>query len=478
VDSRLRGNDILMVFEVAMRKKNILVIDDDKIILDSLCEFLSLEGFRTSGAETVKSALAKLQEEDYCLVLTDVNLPDGDGLELLDTIKQNYPQTVVIVITGYGTIDSAVKAIKKGAYDYLTKPIIDDELRLAIERAINQQSLISENENLRSQLVQKRRLENIISHNYKMAKIFDLVEAVADSKTTILMAGPSGTGKSMLARAIHQHSSRSEKPFVEVSCGALPETLLESELFGHVRGSFTGAVNDKEGKFLAADGGTIFLDEIANASPALQSKLLRVLEDRQFEPVGSNKTRTVDTRIILASNRDISEEVRQDRFREDLYYRINIITIELPPLCERVGDVRLLAEHFLRMYSAQHNRNKLGITDEAIEYLEHYPWPGNVRELENVIERATLLSKGKFIGPEDLPDSIKREQRRQTKQYKSMSLKEALARPEKEIIRQTLQANHWNRQETAKALGINRTTLFKKMKHYGLYAEAERLGLA
>ncbi len=453
-----------------MAKKNILIVDDDQIIRESLCEFLRMEGHESHGADGFGSAIKELEKRNYNLVISDVNMPDMDGFELLRVIRKRYPQVVTIIITGYGTIESAVEAIKMGAYDYLTKPIIDDDIRLTINRALEQQSLLQENRNLKEQLRSKYGLENIIGHDYKMLKIFDLVESVADSKATILITGQSGTGKSLIARSIHTCSNRMDKPFIEVSCGALPETLLESELFGHVKGSFTGATSDKQGKFLAADGGTLFLDEINSASANMQVKLLRILQEKQFEPVGSNETRTVDVRVILATNADLQELVKEGKFREDLYYRINVITIDLPPLAERITDVPLLAEKFLEKQCKTHNKKINGFSEQALQYLEKYNWPGNVRELENVVERAVLLGRQSQITPDDLPANIIEyaDKQQQNRTDKICSLREALEEPEKKIIEAALRRNNWNRQLTANALQINRTTLYKKMKYYGL----------
>jgi two-component system response regulator AtoC len=382
----------------------------------------------------------------------------------------------MVVITGYGSIEGAVEATKMGAFDYLTKPIVDDEIRVIVEKAVRQQSLMYENQTLRQQLDLRFGFENIVGHDYKMLKIFDLAEAVADSRTTVLMTGESGTGKSLLARAIHHRSPRRDKPFVEVSCGALPETLLESELFGHTKGAFTGAIADKPGRFLTADGGTLFLDEINSASPAMQVKLLRVLQERAFEPLGSDQTRHVDVRVILASNVDLTALVAEQKFRQDLYYRINVVTIRLPSLRERLSDIPLLAGNFLRQFCEESGREVLGFSEAAMAALQRYDWPGNVRELENAIERAVVLCRRPQIDWEDLPEVL---QPTATPKIAAtavaadipespMPLEVALQGPERRIIEAALKRNDWNRQATASELNINRTTLYKKMRKYQL----------
>lgn len=455
-------------------KGSLLVVDDDRHICEAMADYLRSLGHRTETAMTCRSAIDRIKDFNFHVVVCDVNLPDQDGFHLLEWVVANRPETSVILLTGYGTIESAVEAIRIGAFDYLTKPVIDDELNFSIQRALGQRLIIEENKKLKQQLHEKHGISNIIGRDYKMAKMFDLIESVSDTRTTVLILGENGTGKTMTARSIHQLSSRRDKPFVEVACGALPDSLLESELFGHVQGAFTGASHDKEGKFLQADGGTLFLDEIGTASPSLQVKLLRVLQDREFEPVGGTKTYKVDVRLILATNENLEERVRTGHFRQDLYYRINVISLTQPPLRERLGDIPLLLEHYLKEFNTQTGKSVRGFDDEALQALQRYNWPGNVRELVNVVERSVVLAKQETITVTDLPEQFRRdipEHMGVNRLIGNANLKSALADPERQIILDALEKHGWNRQDTAKTLGINRTTLYKKMKKYDITYE-------
>lgn len=441
-----------------------------------MADYLRSQGLRTETSDCCEDAIARMKEYPFDAVICDVHLPDHDGFNLLKWASEHAPDTAVILLTGFGTIENAVEAIRLGAFDYLTKPLIEDELIFSVERALGQKKIVEENKNLRARLNERFGLGNIIGRDYKMLKMFDLIESVSDTRTSVLILGESGTGKTMTARSIHQMSSRRDKPFIEVACGALPDSLLESELFGHVAGSFTGATKDKDGKFLQANGGTIFLDELATASPSLQVKLLRVLQDKEFEPVGGNKTIKVDVRLILATNADLEALVAKGEFRQDLYYRINVITLTQPPLRERIGDIPLLLEHFLNDFREQTGKNVEGFSADAVQLLQQYNWPGNVRELVNVVERAVVLSKGKTIGIDDLPESIRRiihVPGASILHLGNTPLKQALADPERQILIDALESNGWNRQHTAKQLGINRTTLYKKMKKFGIDFEKQ-----
>ncbi|WP_432798203.1 sigma-54-dependent transcriptional regulator [Poriferisphaera sp. WC338] len=492
IDSPLKLTNVVDDSSTEVSSKHharILIVDDDPIVAESLAEMLAGDGYDVATAcDGVEAAnlLEQAAQPGACpfgLLITDMNMPRCNGFELLKNVRKAHPSIVPIVITGFGKIESAVEAVKLGAADYLTKPVIDDELRLSVNKAFNQHILLAENNTLKTQLSQRFGMGNLVGADYRMQKVYDLIEAVAESKTTVLITGQSGTGKSMVGHAVHAASPRATGPFVTFSCGSIPETLLESELFGHVKGAFTGADYDKPGKILSANGGTLFIDEINSATPALQLKLLRVLQEKAFEPVGATETVHVDVRFVLATNQPLDKLVEQGLFREDLYYRINVVNIQLPNLSDRVRDIPLLAEHFLARYCGEMKRERR-FSENVIETLQHYGWPGNVRELENAVERAVVLSRKPVIEKSDLPDTILNAQQTsmnaigvadQTVQgvceataWLPMPLSEALQEPEKQILLAALEANQWNRQETAKQLDINRTTLYKKIKFYNL----------
>lgn len=456
-----------------MIKGRILIVDDDTLIRHSLYEVLRLEEYDVGLSEDGFAAMEELQASDYDIVLTDIKMPKLDGMALLKKIKESFSKTEVVIMTSYGSVENAVAAMKYGAADYITKPIIDDEIKICIRRILKNMRLEEENKQLRKELQSKKgAYKNIIGEDPQMQKIFSMVDMISNTGATVLIQGDSGTGKGIIAQAIHANDeNRCDKPFIEVSCGALPETLLESELFGHVKGAFTSAIKDRVGRFELAHGGTIFLDEIDTISPMLQVKLLRVLQEREFESVGDEKTKKVDIRIIAATNQDLQACIRNNTFREDLFYRLNVINIKVPPLKSRKSDIPYLVDHFLNVFSERFNK-KICSCDRAVhDKFFMYDWPGNIRELENVIERGVVLAQSDRITIHDIPEHLVQcdEQNASFAGNNGFSsLKEALKEPERKIITRALEFTNWNRKKTATLLDINRTTLYNKMKEYDL----------
>jgi len=440
---------------------SLLIVDDEESVRDSLFNWFIEDGYRVECAESAKKALSILEKEDFDIILADIKMPGMDGLEMLRRIKSLKSDAVVIVMTAFATVDTAVQALKDGAFDYVTKPFDPDDLSHLIRNASKQILLAEENEALKEKVVSLENVEDMIGRSKAMVKVLKQVEHVAQSDSSVIITGESGTGKELIAKAIHSNSQRKFFPLVSVHCGALTESLLESELFGHEKGAFTGAMYNRKGRFEMADGGTIFLDEIATISPKMQVELLRVLESKSFVRVGGNKEIRSDFRVICATNRDLKSMVENGTFREDLYYRLNVVNIHVPPLRERIEDTPLLVDYFIKKYCLSMNRPPVAIDSSALKRLQEFDFPGNVRELENMIERAIVIGNGKEIRMKDLPMG---------KDVIDTSI-ESLEDHEKVHVQQILQKYNWNISRAAKALKVDRVTLYKKIKKYGLKAE-------
>ena len=446
-------------------KVNILIVDDEEIVRESLASWLEEDGYEVKVAENAARALERLPEKEWNLAMVDLKMPGMDGIELMDEIRKVKPETIVIIMTAYATVDTAVQAMKKGAYDYIVKPFNPEDLSMTIRKIIEHQKLLKENIYLRKELKKQYRLHDLVSKNHKMIEIFDLVKTVAKSNSTVLVQGESGTGKELLSRAIHMESPRKDAPFVTVSCASLTESLLESELFGYEKGAFTGADQARSGKIELAKDGTLFLDEIGDISLKLQMDLLRVLEEKEFRRVGGTQLIPVNSRIIAATNRDLPKAIEEEKFREDLYYRLNVISLLLPPLRERKEDVPLLVDHFLERFNIEMGKNVEGVAESAMRMLMDYSWPGNARELRNVIERAMVVTKGRMILEVDL--SLPKTPGVSLPNNRGKSLSDM----EKEHIRQVLLDNRWNIIRSAQVLGIDRVTLYNKIRKYELKKE-------
>jgi DNA-binding NtrC family response regulator len=446
-------------------KYNILVVDDEKNIREGLSKLLDLEGYRTLLAADGKEALATLERGDMDLVITDLKMPNLPGEELLRQVQGSMPGLPVIILTGHGTIESAVAAMKQGAYDYLTKPVDMGRLTLLVSRALAEWEVKRQYREALKELQKRNQFSNIIGKSDAMKKIFEVVQLVSASRASVLITGESGVGKEMIADAIHYDSERKDKPLIKVHCAALSESLLESELFGHERGAFTGAVARKRGRFELAHRGTIFLDEIGEISPSVQIKLLRVLQDRSFERVGGEETIEVDVRVIAATNRDLKEAIGKGQFREDLYYRLNVVNIHIPPLRERTEDIPLLISSFLTEFAQANSKRIEGIDTRARTALYNYSWPGNIRELRNCIESAVVMCRGNQVTVDDLPPHIHSSS---DKNFIRLGLGLTLADAEKQIIRAVLLQQNGNKTRAAELLGIGRKTLHRKIQEYGL----------